>query len=66
MGVDGQNGCRYLKDRGGLVIAQDEGTSTVWGMPKAVIQSGLADEVLPLGEIPILLNERCTKRGRGT
>lgn len=64
MGVDGQSGCRYLKDRGGLVIAQDEGTSTVWGMPKAVIQSGLADEVLPLGEIPILLNERYTKRGK--
>jgi two-component system chemotaxis response regulator CheB len=66
MGVDGQNGCRYLKSRGGVVIAQDEGSSTVWGMPKAVIHAGLADEVVPLGEIPQLLNQRYSKRSRDT
>jgi two-component system chemotaxis response regulator CheB len=62
MGVDGQEGCRYLKEKGGLVIAQDEETSTVWGMPKAVIHAGLADEVLPLSEIALTINTRFIKK----
>jgi two-component system chemotaxis response regulator CheB len=62
MGVDGQSGCRYLKERGGIVLAQDEGSSTVWGMPKAVINAGLADEVVSLGDIPRLLNQRYSKQ----
>jgi two-component system chemotaxis response regulator CheB len=62
MGVDGQMGCRYLKEKGGLVIAQDEESSTVWGMPKAVIHAGLADEILPLSEIAATLNYRFTRK----
>jgi two-component system chemotaxis response regulator CheB len=62
MGVDGQMGCHYLKEKGGLVIAQDQETSTVWGMPKAVIHAGLADEVLSLSEIAPTLNNRFTKK----
>jgi two-component system chemotaxis response regulator CheB len=62
MGIDGQEGCRYLKEKGGLVIAQDEETSTVWGMPKAVIHAGLADEVLPLSEIALTINTRFIKK----
>jgi chemotaxis response regulator CheB len=58
MGVDGQSGCEYLKQRGGLVLAQDEHSSTVWGMPKAVVKAGLADEVLHLTDIAALLNTR--------
>jgi len=51
MGRDGRDGCRDLKARGGLVIAQDEATSVVWGMPGAVTNSGLADHVLALDSI---------------
>jgi two-component system chemotaxis response regulator CheB len=62
MGVDGQKGCQYLKDRGGTVLAQDEGSSTVWGMPKAVIHAGLADEVVSLTNIATILNRRYSKQ----
>ena len=44
----GQDGFRAV---GGYIIAQDKKTSVVWGMPGQVVQGGLADEVLPLGEI---------------
>ncbi len=50
MGKDGAEGARAVRKSGGLVIAQDEATSAVYGMPKAVADSG-ADWVLPLEEI---------------
>lgn len=52
MGTDGARGAAILHQAGGKVIAQDEQSSIVFGMPRAVIDSGAADEVLPLGEIP--------------
>ena len=51
MGTDGLNGCRAVRQRGGTVFAQDAATSTVWGMPGAVAQAGLAHRVLPLAAI---------------
>lgn len=51
MGKDGLEGCRKTKEKDGIVIAQDEATSVVWGMPKAVFDAGLADKVLPITEI---------------
>jgi two-component system chemotaxis response regulator CheB len=48
MGSDGMLGCRAIRDHGGSVLAQDQATSTVWGMPGAVTNSGLANKVLPL------------------
>jgi len=51
MGQDGLRGCEHLRAAGGAVIAQDEETSTVWGMPGAVTRAGLADVVLPLSDI---------------
>jgi two-component system chemotaxis response regulator CheB len=48
IGPDGRDGVRALKERGGYCIAQDEASSVIYGMPKAVIEAGLADEVLPL------------------
>jgi two-component system chemotaxis response regulator CheB len=51
MGKDGLEGCRKLKARGGTVIAQDEKTSLIFGMPRAVIEEGLVDLVLPIEEI---------------
>ncbi|WP_420348862.1 protein-glutamate methylesterase/protein-glutamine glutaminase [Pelagibius sp.] len=51
MGSDGQKGSADVVGAGGSVIAQDEATSVVWGMPGAVATSGLCSEVLPLKEI---------------
>ena len=51
MGQDGLRGCEAVKAAGGQVIAQDEDTSVVWGMPGFVARAGLADRVLPLPHI---------------
>lgn len=51
MGQDGCLGAAEIVQTGGKVIAQDEATSVVWGMPGAVTTAGLADEVLPLNDI---------------
>ncbi len=47
MGRDGLNGARAIVEAGGTVIAQDEDSSTVWGMPGAVAEGGLCSAVLP-------------------
>ncbi|TPG48973.1 chemotaxis-specific protein-glutamate methyltransferase CheB [Roseomonas nepalensis] len=47
MGQDGLEGCRSLVAAGGIVLAQDEASSVVWGMPGAVARAGLAREILP-------------------
>jgi len=51
MGSDGLAGCRLIRNQGGIIFAQDHATSTVWGMPGAVAQAGLAHKVLPLAAI---------------
>ncbi len=52
MGADGTSGIRQLKENKKIyVIAQDEATSTVYGMPKVVAQSGLTDEIVPLKKV---------------
>jgi two-component system chemotaxis response regulator CheB len=51
MGQDGLAGCRALVEAGGAVLAQDEATSVVWGMPGAVAQAGLCQAVLPLARL---------------
>ncbi len=48
MGQDGCAGARAVAQKGGGIIAQDEASSVVWGMPGAVAQAGLADEILSL------------------
>jgi two-component system chemotaxis response regulator CheB len=48
MGQDGAEGCAAVRAAGGRVLAQDEATSVVWGMPGAVVRRGLADAVVPL------------------
>ena len=51
MGRDGAVGARRIADLGAHVLAQDEATSVVWGMPGAVVGAGAATEVLPLERI---------------
>lgn len=51
MGQDGTRGCQQLRAVGATIVAQDETTSVVWGMPGAVAGAGLAHRVLPLPDI---------------
>ncbi len=51
MGADGQKGCVEVVNSGGTVIAQDEESSVVWGMPGAVAMAGVCSAVLPLKEM---------------
>ncbi|HEX8416456.1 MAG TPA: chemotaxis response regulator protein-glutamate methylesterase [Methylobacterium sp.] len=63
MGSDGTGGARSLTEVGGAVLAQDEATSTVWGMPGSVAKAGLAQAILPLGEIGQALRTLLTGHG---
>ena len=47
MGKDGAEGLSHIKSIGGATLAQDENTSVIWGMPKAAIDTGKVDYVLP-------------------
>ncbi len=51
MGSDGLAGSRIVRAQGGAVLAQDQATSAVWGMPAAVANAGLVQRVLPLNAI---------------
>ncbi len=51
MGADGTGGAAEIVAAGGSIIAQDEASSVVWGMPRSVAQAGLCSAVLPLDEI---------------
>lgn len=51
MGADGFKGMKHLKTVGGGTIVQDEATSTIYGMPRACIEGGVADTILPLTQI---------------
>ena len=51
MGCDGEDGSRLIRQAGGKVIVQDEASSVIWGMPRAVVQAGLASAILPLSQI---------------
>lgn len=64
MGADGLNGARAVRESGGVVLAQDEATSAVWGMPGRVSQSGIASATLPLWGIASALKQRVSA-GRG-
>jgi two-component system chemotaxis response regulator CheB len=51
IGRDGMMGMKAIKENGGKTIAQDEESSLIFGMPRAVIENGYADEVLSLPNI---------------
>jgi two-component system chemotaxis response regulator CheB len=51
MGSDGAEGTRYIKQAGGVTIAQDEASSMIYGMPRAAVETGCVDLVLPLDAV---------------
>jgi two-component system, chemotaxis family, protein-glutamate methylesterase/glutaminase len=51
MGQDGLRGCEAIREAGGQVVAQDEASSVVWGMPGFVARAGLADKVVPISQV---------------
>lgn len=53
MGKDGFAGCRRISQAGGYVVAQDEESSVVWGMPRVVAEAGVANRVRPLSRIAV-------------
>jgi two-component system chemotaxis response regulator CheB len=58
MGDDGAAGLLEMKQAGAATLAQDEASCVVFGMPRAAIESGAADEVAPLGQLAGLLLRR--------
>jgi two-component system chemotaxis response regulator CheB len=62
MGHDGAEGCAAVKAAGGIILAQEAGECAVYGMPKAVIERGLADAVLPAAGIAALLSAGSARR----
>jgi len=51
MGVDGADGVELVKKAGGRAIAEDKSTCVVYGMPRALVERNIADEVVPLGKV---------------
>ena len=64
MGADGRAGCEAVIAAGGTVVVQDEESSVVWGMPGAVATAGFAHRVLPIGDIPRVV-ESITRAAQG-
>ena len=64
MGQDGLRGCELIAEQGGQVVAQDEVSSVVWGMPGFVVKAGLADVVLPLVDIGGEITKRANMYAR--
>ena len=62
MGSDGSKGGQVVVSNGGTVIAQDEPSSVVWGMPGAAANSGICSAVLPLTEIPQCILRQAQRR----
>ncbi len=52
MGKDGLEGAKAVKAAGGRILVEAESTCVVYGMPRAVAEAGLADEILPLHDLP--------------
>lgn len=60
MGRDGTDGCRKISQNGGTVLAQSRETCAVYGMPKAAVEAGVVDRILPLDQIVLFLHETVT------
>ena len=65
MGSDGTAGLKQMKDSGAYIIAQNEATCVVFGMPKKPIQQGITDIVVPLDEISSRIIKTLAYKGKG-
>ena len=63
MGQDGLRGCEAVHDAGGRILAQDEASSVVWGMPGFVARAGIAEAIVPLANIAQAILDRLTPAG---
>lgn len=64
MGQDGLRGARWIHEAGGKLIAQDQNLSVVWGMPGALAEAGLADQIAPLVKVPDTVLALADPKGR--
>ena len=64
MGEDGRRGAEDLSAAGALILAQNRESSVVWGMPGAIANAGLADQILPPDELALAVRQ-AVFRGRG-
>jgi two-component system chemotaxis response regulator CheB len=66
MGQDGLRGCEHIREFGGQILAQDQASSVVWGMPGFVANAGLSDKVLPLDQLGMEIVRRVRKGREST
>jgi two-component system chemotaxis response regulator CheB len=59
MGNDGSAGVKKIKEAGGGVIAESEGSAVVFGMPREAIATGVVDRILELDNIAVGIIEYC-------
>jgi two-component system chemotaxis response regulator CheB len=64
LGRDGAEGLREIRDAGGVGIAQDRETATIYGMPSAAVQAGGVDHVLPIGQIAARVGDELARMAR--
>jgi len=64
LGRDGAEGLREIRDAGGVGIAQDRETATIYGMPSAAVQAGGVDHVLPIGRIAARVGDELARMAR--
>ncbi len=65
MGVDGANGAAQIAHAGGEVIIQDESSSVIWGMPRAVERAGAAGQIVPIGQVAEKVRAAVIARAKG-
>jgi two-component system, chemotaxis family, protein-glutamate methylesterase/glutaminase len=61
MGQDGREGCALFKQKGCAVLAESKDTATIYGMPKAVVDAGIADRALPINDMAQAVTDEVEK-----
>jgi two-component system chemotaxis response regulator CheB len=64
LGRDGADGLREIRDAGGVGIAQDRETATIYGMPSAAVQAGGVNHVLPIGRVAARVADELRRMSR--